>query len=337
MLIDETEIKEILTKSMNAIDYILNNVSLLAAVILLLGYNILNQLDKLPSFFTPQTTILSYGITITLFFVGLSRKINDAINHIEAGKVETKNTMYDIKKYEDEVKTELVKLNTTLTEKCDEDAKVQVITKSDELYEKLGDAIKNANNRVLIMHLDPHSPEYHDNSERTAYFNLIFDLIKRKPQITMKRITSLCELEKAQWLWRIMEDTRGVERLDIAYINIPNLEKMFLSTVVSCQIIDEDKIFLLNPMCNTVPACGTCGESLYIESKKVVEVYAKYYDRLWDHAQLRVEGCCVLKSGKNCDFVALTNIIDKLKRQQTNPDPAPQIRASSVAPNVVTN
>ena len=337
MFIDETEIKEILTKTMNSIDYVLTNVSLLAAVFLLLGYNILNQLDKLPSFFTPQTTILSYGITITLFFVGLSRKINDAINHIEAGKVETKNTMSDIKKYEDEVKTELVKLNTTLTEKCEEDAKVQVITISDELYEKLGVAIKNAKKRVLIMHLDPHSPEYHDNPARTAYFNLIFDFIKRHPHITMKRITSLCELEKAQWLWRIIENTKDVERLDIAYINIPNLEKMFLSTVVSCQIIDDDKIFILNPMGNTVPASGTCGESLYIESKKVVDVYERYYERLWDHAQFRVEGCCVLKSGKNCDFVALTDIIDKLKMQQANPGQAPQIRASSVTPNMLSN
>jgi hypothetical protein len=316
---EETDKKELLAKITNLVDYILTNISLLATVVLLIGYSILNQLDMLPSFFTPQTAALSYGTTITLFFVGLSHKMNDAIKQIESSNEDTKNAMTDIKNYEDNTKDELKNLNTILNGKCEDDAKVHVITSSEELYETLGNAILKAKSRVLIMHLDPHSPEYHNNPERTAYFNLIFDHMKNNPNnITMERITSLSKLEKAQWLWSVMEDTQDLEKLDIAYINIPNLEDMFLSTVVSCQIIDNDKIFILNPMDNTVPACGTCSECLYIESEKVVKVYIKYYDTLWAQAKYNVGGCRILKSGKDCDYIALKEIMDKLEKLQNN-------------------
>jgi hypothetical protein len=208
-----------------------------------------------------------------------------------------------------ETKTQFEKLNKTLTERHEEDAKVYVIDTADELYEKLGDAIKHAERRVLIMHLDPFSPKHYDNPARTEYFKLIFDFIKSHPQIIMKRITSLCEIEKVDWLREIMKDTENVEKLDIAYIDVPNLEKSFLSTLVSCQIIDDDKIFLLNPMGNTVPACGTYGECLFIESKRVVKVYERYYDKLWNEAQRGYGHCCMLKSGKTC----MNNELDKIR------------------------
>lgn len=286
------------------IEYCLYNVSPLAAVALLFGYTILSALNALPSFFSTNTLLFSYGTTVTLFFLGLGHKVETNIKVVENGKIDTKELILDIKELTKDIKSGILDtsknfelLNNTLTERCKEDAKIYVINSADELYEKLGEAVKHAKD-IRIMHLDPFSPNYYKSPSRTEYFKIIFDYVKLHNDVTMKRITSLNEVEKIEWLRGIIKETRNVEKLDIAYIDIPNLEDSFLNTLVSCQVLDGNKTFLLNPMGNTVPAGGTHGECLYIESEVFAKVYEKYFDRLWDIAVRKHGNSRIIKSGR---------------------------------------
>lgn len=286
-------------------EYFLYNVCPIAAVILLFGYTILSALNALPSFFSTNTLLFSYATTITLFFIGLGRKVETNIKVVEDGKKDTKELILDIKDLAKDIKSSIFDtsesfelLNKTLTEQCKEDAKIHVIYSADELYEKLGEAIKHAKD-IRIMHLDPFSPNHYKSPARTEYFKTIFDYVKLHNDVTMKRLTSLNEVEKIEWLKGLIEETRNIEKLDIAYIDIPkNRDDSFLNTLVSCQVLDGNKTFLLNPMGNTVPAGGTQGEVLYIESESVAKVYEKYFDRLWDIAVRKHGNSRIIKSGR---------------------------------------
>jgi hypothetical protein len=276
----------------------------------------------MPRTFTSQSTLFWYATSITFFILGFSIKTKEGISKLDSLVNDVKNLINYLNTHLIEIKDEVKKANTLLTEKNEDDAKILVINSSEDLYSLLTEKIKTAKERVLIMHLDPHSPDYHQNDARSDYFKFVFEFIEKHGEITMRRITSLPEREKAEWLKTVMEkEINKIEKLDIAYINIENLEKNLennegVSTVVSCQIIDEDKIFILNPLWNTVLACGECGECLYIESKKVVKVYERYFDTLWGYARTKSKGCCILKRGRECDFESLKKIIGSLPESQ---------------------
>ena len=95
----------------------------------------------------------------------------------------------------------------------------------------------------------------------------------------------------------------------MAYINIENLDNTNLKTVVSCQLIDDDEVFVLNPMSNTVSGSASFANCLYIKNRKVAQLYEKYYDDLWTFANLNYNGCVILKNGKERYLDVLDNII----------------------------
>ncbi|MDP2216992.1 MAG: hypothetical protein Q8J68_06905 [Methanolobus sp.] len=309
------------------IDYLLSSVSPIAAVILLFSYSILSSLDALPSFFSPHTFLFSYATVITLFFIGMGRKVDTNIKSIDDEKKVTRELVGHISSLINDIKDDVndtcdnfESFKKTLTERHKEDAKIYVLNSADELYKKLGEEVTHAKN-IRIMHFDSFSPEYYGGEERLKYFNLIFEYLKSNHDVAMKRITSLCEVEKIEWLKRIIknEEVQNLEKLDIAYIDIPNLEDSVLntlSTLVSCQVLDGNKTFLLNPLVNFVEASATYHPCLYIESESVAKVYADYFDKIWHEAQAKRGNCRLIKKGKKCMIEELDMIEARLNEKK---------------------
>jgi hypothetical protein len=245
------------------------------------GYTILSLLGLLPETVTPEKVMLSYFFTITLFIVGST----------------------------DKTKEELKSIITSLDIANENKAEIKIITSQDDLYYMMTDRIRNAKKRVCIMHLDQYPPTHYKHEVRNKYFEFIFDFIKNNNKIAMRRITSINEREKGIWVKDRILETKDVENLSMAYINIENLDNTYLKTVVSCQLIDDDEVFVLNPMSNTVSGSASFANCLYIKNRKVAQLYEKYYDDLWTFANLNYNGCVILKNGKERYLDVLDNII----------------------------
>lgn len=268
-------------KANKILEYIISHITVIISLIILGGYSILSVLGLIPNALTPDRVLISFLFTFTLFIVGFS----------------------------DKVKSEFSTVIHSLDEKNQDMAEIQIITSQDDLYDILAEKIKHAKRRVCIMHLDQYPPTHYKCASRNEYFKFIFDFTVKNKHISMRRITSINESEKGEWLKERMNETKDVENLSIAYVNIENLDNTYLKTVVSCQIIDDDEVFVLNPMSNTVSGNATFANCLYIKNKKVVQLYKDYYNDLWTFANLNYNGCCILKNGKECYFDALDRII----------------------------
>lgn len=268
-------------KANKAIEYVTSHICVLISVSILGGYTTLSMLGLLPEAVTPEKVMLSYFFTITLFIVGFTDK----------SKEELKSIIHSL-------------------DKADEDkAEIKIITSQDDLYYMLMDRIREAKKKVCIMHLDQYPPTHYKHEVRNNYFEFIFDFAKNNNKIAMRRITSINEKEKGMWVKDRIIETKDVENLSMAYINIENLDNTYLKTVVSCQLIDDDEVFVLNPMSNTVSGSASFANCLYIKNKKVAQLYERYYDDLWTFANLNYNGCYILKNGRECYYDVLDNII----------------------------
>ncbi len=307
---DTNEIKLDIRK---LLDYTLSHFCILVGLSTLAGYSFLRQFDIVPSASTSDTVLLAFSFTIALFLLNFSDKVKGDLEKIDTSLVKSnENIRTSLVKANEDMKVNLERIDASL--KANEDtAKVQIIDSSEDLYRVLKEKIKGAKHEVRIMHLDPHSPDLFGNETRSDYFKFFFDFAEEHRNITMKRITSIVYKDKGEWLLNKMNETKHLDKLSMAYINTGDLEDLevsLLKTVVSCEIIDNDKVFILNPLSNTV--ANEFDKCVYIENKKVAETYIAYYDKLWNIAQLKHHGCRIIKAGTTCDFAYVKHIIDSL-------------------------
>jgi hypothetical protein len=288
------------------LEYLITHFCVFVSLVILSGYSILNQFKMLPDSITPETIQLSIDFTVILFLLGFSDKVNG----------------------------EFAKLVKSVDVYNEDKADIHIITSQDELYRMMTTKICAAKKSVCIMHLDQYSPAHYKNEARREYFKFIFDFAAKNENILMRRITSINEREKGEWLKKKMAETESIENLNIAFISSENLDKTYLKTVVSCQIIDDTGVFVLNPLSNTVSGNGDFADCLYIENKKVVALYKKYYDTLWTYAVLGYNDCKVLKCGGEIYPEILDEIMAALDRSkqkigQTPVSPAPTTHVAS--------
>jgi hypothetical protein len=277
------------------LEYVISHFCILLGLVTLSTYSFLSQFGMLPASITSDKVLLSFLFTLALFLLGFS----------------------------DKVRSDLVKVEESLDIYNEDRASIHIITSQAELYELMTEKIRTAKKSVCIMHLDQFPPTHFMNEARTAYFKFIFDFGKRNENILMRRITSINEREKGEWVKEKMIETQKTENLNIAYINTEKLDSTSLKTVVSCQLVDDDKVFILNPLSNTVSGNGHFPNCVYIENKKVAEVYQKYYDTLWNYAELGYNKCQMLKDGKDCNFDVIDRIIEDLSGEDEKPTPSP--------------
>lgn len=196
----------------------------------------------------------------------------------------------------------------------------------EEFYDSLEKKEIAASKRVWLMHLDPWPPTSSkcNSRGRVDYFDNILKIVKGKDEIEVKRIINIPNLEKLEWVENLVKETDQRDNFHLAYINVKNIE-YFFPTTISCQIIDEDKIFLLNPLLNHIPRTSF-KKCVYIENRKVTAIYEDYYERLW--SELENENCafgCIIKGGKGTDLFdnnlqRIKNDINKRSDQHTIAD-----------------
>jgi hypothetical protein len=247
------------------------------------GYLTISQLGILDSISFTDKMLLSFASAISFFMINLSFKTKVSVDEI----------------------------NEKLEKQPEDIANVKVLNNKEEFYACLQAKTMESKNRVWLMHLDTYAPtskQYNDNV-RKNYFQFSEDFARTHKNVKIKRIMSLSNKEKLDWVTKLIERTKNVNNLYLAYIKIDGLEDSFPKTMVSCQIIDDDKLFLLNPALNIVPG-GDFNPCLYIENKEIVKIYAKYYEDLWHDAKFNHNSSCFLKDGPN-DYNKNLKIIEE--------------------------
>ncbi len=201
------------------------------------------------------------------------------------------------------------------------DAHIRGLNDQTDFYNLLQQKVNNSVERVWLMHLDPFRPDAKTISDkaRVAHFDNLVNFAKNNPKVDIRRIISIPDYEKLKWVNELIEKTANIRNIHFAYIKIDEIEKSFPVTVISCQIIDNNMMFLLNPTLNYVPG-GTFKECLYIENTKMVNIYKEYYEKLWD--KLKEDDCqhigCLIKDGSNCEHFKkhLATIEDNIKKYE---------------------
>jgi hypothetical protein len=174
-----------------------------------------------------------------------------------------------------------------------------------QFYNELRVAVCGAKKEVLLVHFDPYSPIDNTEDARVQYFSETTDFMMKNGQVKQRRIIAITDKLKLEWTKKLIEDTKGMDNISLAYVNLEKMSQMrldfdnlFLPTVTSCQIIDNNKVFLLNPSLNYVPR-GTFKPCIFIENSEVVKVYREYYESIWAKITTDERYGCILKQGRN--------------------------------------
>lgn len=315
--------KTILNRN-NIID-ITSCISIIAALISVLVYLISSRVGWNIDGISILLTLLA---SISLFIITNTKKseiVNDAINQISNNVNAIKIGTDNLNQISNDVKA--IKTGTP--------ALIIGINNQHDFYCHLNEKVLKSTNRVWLTHLDqwaPISPKYTD-LDRVNYFDSVLQYAKNHEEIDFKRIISIPNEEKLAWVEKLINDSSSHHNLNFAYIKIDDIETLFPTSVVSCQIIDFDKMFILNPLLNRVPRTrGKFKDCLYFENRKIVEVYADYYDKLWD--ELSKKNCsfgCLLKDGNGTDlFYSKKNmILDHIKTYENKQSKADGVRDST--------
>jgi hypothetical protein len=275
-------------------------------------------------FVIADAILLLFLATISLYIVSMSFKTDTSFEKIyEALSITTRNidaVNNRIDSIDNSVKTVHVNLKSQNSgiEKIDQDleelkkvstATVRELDSQAEFYRVLDDKVLSAKSKVWLMHLDPHAPDsdiYYADDERKKYFKDCAEKAIAQNglahPVEFRRIINIPTLDKLEWVERLIEDTKDLQNLHLAYINVGNVEfndipQTFPISVTSCQIIDNKSVFLLNPELNVVPE-GKFKTCIIIENEKVVSVYKNYYDKIWDALeQKNSKKGCIIKNG----------------------------------------
>jgi len=166
-------------------------------------------------------------------------------------------------------------------------------------YGILKEKVNEASERVWLMHFDPwapDAPEYSD-CEKEKYFDFSKNFAIEHPHVDVKRIIGIPNQNKLDWVEQLVEDTREIRNLHLGYLYVGDIQNSFPRSVTSCQIIDKNKIFLLNPLLNHIPP-GDFKKCIYIENREIVSIYEQYYERIWNEiTEYNSPYGCLLKDG----------------------------------------
>jgi len=213
----------------------------------------------------------------------LGDKINDIDKKLSASVADIDTQLKDLKK--------------------ESSATVRELDSQSEFYRVLNDKVLSAKSRVWLMHLDPYAPDsvVYSDLARTEYFKNCAEkaIAQNNVQhpVEFRRIIGIPTMGKLEWTERLINETKDLKNLHLAYIHIDDIAESFPVSVTSCQIIDNRAVFLLNPELNVVPE-GKFKTCVIIENEKVVQVYKDYYEKIWSLLEEKnSKKGCIIKNG----------------------------------------
>ena len=178
-------------------------------------------------------------------------------------------------------------------------ASVEVLETYNDFYSKLAKSRLAAKKKMLLVALDPCPPfSYGDDGARKSYFDQEISYYKAHPNVNVYRIINIETPEKLEHVRFLIEETRDLPNVFLAYVKIGAIETSVpFPKMLSLQIFDNEEVFFLNPQYNYMPrAYRPC---YYLKSTSVAQIYVEYYERIWSVLCERPEHGCVLKDGND--------------------------------------
>ena len=194
-------------------------------------------------------------------------------------------------------------------------ASIEVLSLHEDFYTKLTKCRLEAKREVLLTQLDPDPPEsYEDASKRKSYFASDVDYATSHPNVSIYRILSIETPEKLKWVEGLIEATKDLPNLFLAFINITDISKAPpFPKMLSLQIIDREEVFFLNPQFSYMPkSYKAC---YYIKNTEVAQIYVEYHKEIWRALSLENSPHgCILKDGK--DIRGLEGKLSEIKKKR---------------------
>lgn len=194
-----------------------------------------------------------------------------------------------------------------------------VINSDDEFYRRLNKFRDGAKKMVQLTNLSPGNKG--DSQEMEAYFKADFEYCKKNKDdgnFKFYRIFSIETLDKANWVRKIMEETKSYKNVSFAYVNVKNIEKSSpFPKMLNLQIIDEETVFIVNPIDGYMPP--DFKPCFYLKDKNVAKIYSEYYNKVW--GKLKEEGNqhgFLLKEGTVVHNDKLQKLIYKLSQEKNS-------------------
>lgn len=309
-------------------DHISELAPLCALFIVLLIYLVVDLLD-FQKFLISDAIVLVFLATISWYIVSMSfknetsfEKINETLDKNIKDSERFKAEFEDIgiqfenqgtatgllgdkiNQNDNKLSISIKEIDTQLKDlKKETSATVRELDSQAEFYRVLNDKVLSAKSRVWLMHLDPYAPDSNIYADlaRTEYFKncaekAIAQNTAQHP-VEFRRIINIPTLGKLEWAEKLINETKDLKNLHLAYIHIDDIEDSFPISVTSCQIIDNRAVFLLNPELNVVPE-GKFKTCIIIENEKIVSVYKNYYEKIWNLLEEKnSKKGCIIKDG----------------------------------------
>jgi len=137
--------------------------------------------------------------------------------------------------------------------------------------------------------------------------------VRRNQGVEFRRIVHIPNDKMLEWVEWLIDNVKMLPNYQLAYIDIDNIENPSPTTLVNCQVIDDDIVFLLEPDKNYVPFSGEVN-GLYLQGKNINAYYKNYYNRLWN--KLIDPNCtygCLIKGGPDPDASLFTENKERIK------------------------
>lgn len=179
-------------------------------------------------------------------------------------------------------------------------SQIRVIENSKQYFSFLEYNVICSKTILRLMNLDEHPPtkaHYSDYEVRKRFFDTLIEFAQGHKDVKIRRIVSIPDQERFEWVKSEIEKTKDCPEFHFAYIKIDRDKPRFFKSVTGCNIIDENKIFLFNPITDVVhktfkPCIFVENQPVSIdnqianaENQPIIYVYKGYFDLLWSELE----------------------------------------------------
>lgn len=176
---------------------------------------------------------------------------------------------------------------------------------SDEFYRLALEYMNVSSSSIWLTSLNDRNPNVKGSIMRNKYFNSVFPFAKKNKTVEVKRIVKIATLEKLEWVKEQIDSTKKLENVSIAYI-----EKDI--KILNLLVFDEKRMLLWNP--GQAKVSQQHNKFIYSENVDVVEMFAEYYEKIWQDLQSN-HGGFILKDGNHNDINEINNKLQIIKNK----------------------
>lgn len=148
-----------------------------------------------------------------------------------------------------------------------------------EFYTHFRSSVELASHSVSIAYLANYPPRDVQSRERRRYYDEITEIMKRRTQISFRRLVRQSAANRA-WVGEMLNEFRNKPNIEIAVLEDPPEEEE-MPLALSVQVVDTDKTWIVATRSHEL-----AGEfrDIYIENRYMALAAKQYYERLWSRA-----------------------------------------------------